>query len=335
METPIMQEGVEKEITPRPIMVQPMGGMKPIKSASNPPTPLDSPFMAGAINRPRTSTRSVGVSIPIHVEGEEPTAPKSIVPDNWIDCPFKEHGCHKKGENSEVKRHVRDDRNLHLVLLCQSLNPIRTKINIQQSAYVDKYVGMLQYMSIAESAFEKYGSQHTFRIPKIGLTVVKATKNKSHRSIYSQPFYSHGYGYKMMAVAAPYGDGLAFREYFSVFVCLMKGEWDDILEWPFRCDVTFSILSDDKKELLTKTIYVNEMPEIQEFLERPEGLRNGTFGFQNFLPLAKVTEFAADGDIFIQIKVLLSKEKQKTQAKEVDSSECQSEMVGSSKAKSE
>lgn len=52
METPIMQEGVEKEITPRPIMVQPMGGMKPIKSASNPPTPLDSPFMAGAINRP-------------------------------------------------------------------------------------------------------------------------------------------------------------------------------------------------------------------------------------------------------------------------------------------
>lgn len=47
-----MQEGVEKEITPRPIMVQPMGGMKPIKSASNPPTPLDSPFMAGAINRP-------------------------------------------------------------------------------------------------------------------------------------------------------------------------------------------------------------------------------------------------------------------------------------------
>lgn len=61
-------------------------------------------------NFPGTSTRSVGVSIPIHVEGEEPTAPKSIVPDNWIDCPFKEHGCHKKGENSEVKRHVRDDR---------------------------------------------------------------------------------------------------------------------------------------------------------------------------------------------------------------------------------
>ncbi|PIC50879.1 hypothetical protein B9Z55_001605 [Caenorhabditis nigoni] len=317
METPIMPT-TQKEVTPRPIMVQPMPNSKPPKSISNPPTPLDSPFMAGPI-RPRSSTRSVEVSIPIHVE-EEVVAPKKdntlVVPDHWLDCPFKEHGCHKKGEKNEVKRHVRDDRNLHLVLLCLSLNPIRSKINIQQSGYVDKYVGMLQYMNLAESSFEKFGSQHTFHVPKIGLAVVKATKNKSHRSLFSQPFYSHGYGYKMMAVAAPYGDGLAFREYFSVFVCIMKGEWDDILEWPFRCDVSFSILSDDKKELLTKTIYVNKMPEIQEFLERPEGLRNGTFGFQNFLPLAKITEFAADGDIFIQIKVLLSHEKL-FQAKEI------------------
>ncbi|EGT54316.1 hypothetical protein CAEBREN_04844 [Caenorhabditis brenneri] len=333
METPILAKDVPKDITPRPIMVQPMAG-KAAKSASNPPTPLDSPFLSGAtITRPRTSTRSMEVSIPIHVEGSTPIPPPATLaptPANWVDCPFKEHGCHKKGEKNEVKRHVRDDRNLHLVLLCQSLNSVRTKINIQQSAYVDKYVDMLQYMNIAESSFEKYGSQHTFHIPKIGLAVVKATKSKSHRSIFSQPFYSHGYGYKMMAIAAPYGDGYAFREYFSVFVCLMKGEWDDILEWPFRCDVSFSILSDDKKELLTKTIYVNEMPEIQEFLERPEGLRNGTFGFQNFLPLAKVNEFAADGDIFIQIKVLLSHEKL-FQAKEVDSTECQGDVIGGEK----
>ncbi|CAO4361250.1 unnamed protein product [Caenorhabditis nigoni] len=335
METPIMPT-TQKEVTPRPIMVQPMPNSKPPKSISNPPTPLDSPFMAGPI-RPRSSTRSVEVSIPIHVE-EEVVAPKKdntlVVPDHWLDCPFKEHGCHKKGEKNEVKRHVRDDRNLHLVLLCLSLNPIRSKINIQQSGYVDKYVGMLQYMNLAESSFEKFGSQHTFHVPKIGLAVVKATKNKSHRSLFSQPFYSHGYGYKMMAVAAPYGDGLAFREYFSVFVCIMKGEWDDILEWPFRCDVSFSILSDDKKELLTKTIYVNKMPEIQEYLERPEGLRNGTFGFQNFLPLAKITEFAADGDIFIQIKVLLSHENL-FQAKEIDSMECQGANVAGFKTKNE
>ncbi|CAP20515.2 Protein CBG23748 [Caenorhabditis briggsae] len=294
METPIMPT-TQKEVTP--IMVQPMPNWKPPKSISSPPTPLDSPFMAGPI-RPRFSTRSVEVSIPIHVEEEkELVAPKKditlVVPDHWLDCPFKEHGCHKKGEKNEVKRHVRDDRNLHLVLLCLSLNPIRSKINIQQSGYVDKYAGMLQYMNLAESSFEKFGSQHTFHVPKIGLAVVKATKNKSHRSLFSQPFYSHGYGYKMMAVAAPYGDGL-----------------------------------------VTKTIYVNKVPEIQEFLERPEGLRNGTFGFQDFLPLAKITEFAADGDIFIQIKVLLSHEKL-FEAEEIDSMECQGANVAGFKTKNE
>uniref|UniRef100_A0A1I7UVD1 MATH domain-containing protein n=2 Tax=Caenorhabditis tropicalis TaxID=1561998 RepID=A0A1I7UVD1_9PELO len=318
MDTPILKVS--------PIMVQPVGQPKPTKTVSNPPTPLDSPFLSGP--RTKSSTRSMEVSIPIHVEHQssEVVSQKGKMMNNWVDCPFKEHGCHKKGEKTEVKRHVRDDRNLHLVLLCQSLNPIRSKINIQQSAYVDKYVGMLQYMELAESSFEKYGSQHTFHIPKIGLAVVKATKNKSHRSIYSQPFYSHGYGYKMMAIAAPYGDGIAFREYFSIFVCLMKGEWDEIVEWPFRCDVTFSVLSDEKKELYSKTIYVNKMPEIHEFLEKPEGLRNGTFGFQNFLPLAAINEFAADGDVFIQIKVLLSHEKL-FQAKEIDSMECQGDVM--------
>ncbi|KAF1768541.1 hypothetical protein GCK72_000353 [Caenorhabditis remanei] len=334
METPILSTSsatVENpEITPRPILVQSVPMKASAKSFSNPPTPLDSPFMAGAVSRPRTSTRSMEVSIPIHVEeenlGQVKTSATAIVPTNWVDCPFKEHGCHKKGEKNEVKRHVRDDRNLHLMLLCQSLNPIRSKINIQQSGYVDRYVGMLQYMQLAESSFEKFGSQHTFRIPNIGLTVVKATKNKKWRTIFSQPFYSHGYGYKMMAVAAPYGDGLAFREFFSIFVCLMMGEWDDIVEWPFRCDVNFSILSNDKKELLTKTMYVSKMPEIWDFLEKPTGLRNGTIGFQNFLPLAKITEFSADGDIFIQIKVLLDHDKI-YQAKEIDSLECQGDAV--------
>ncbi|CAI2312195.1 unnamed protein product [Caenorhabditis sp. 36 PRJEB53466] len=337
METPIRNEEIT---TPRPILVQPVGTPvlsqnKPIKSSSNPPTPLDSPFHAATIVRPRSSARSLQVMIPIHVEGEEePKKALKVQPDNWVDCPFKVHGCHKKGEKTDVKRHVRDDRNLHLVLLCQSLNPIRSKINTQQSAYVDKYVGMLQYMNSADSAFEKFGSQHTFHIPKIGLAIVKATKSKSHRSLFSQPFYSHGYGYKMMAVAAPYGDGLAFREYFSVFVCLLKGEWDDVLEWPFRCDVSFSIVSSDRKELMTKTIDVNETAEIREFLERPHGLRNGTFGFQNFLPLANVGEFSSDGDIFIQIKVLLSGEKL-YQAKEIDSSQCQGAEVAGEKTKNE
>ncbi|CAI5440146.1 unnamed protein product [Caenorhabditis angaria] len=28
-----------------------------------------------------------------------------------VDCPFKIHGCHKRGGEMDVKRHVRDDRN--------------------------------------------------------------------------------------------------------------------------------------------------------------------------------------------------------------------------------
>ncbi|CAI5440148.1 unnamed protein product [Caenorhabditis angaria] len=177
-------------------------------------------------------------------------------------------------------------------------------------------------MELAEAVFEKYGSQHIFHIPNIGLTVVKASKNKANRSIYSQPFFSHGYGYKMMAICAPYGDGAALREYFSVFVCLMKSDFDAILEWPFKCKITFTITSEDKKKKVSRCYDPSEHPEMLDLHERPTGLRNGAMGFQNFISLSELPDFTVSSDLFLEIRVALRAEHIQT-AREIDSEKCQ------------
>ncbi|CAB3407523.1 unnamed protein product [Caenorhabditis bovis] len=43
--------------------------------------------------------------------------------NRFVDCPFKIHGCHKRGATADVKRHVRDDRwvSRHNVLASRSI----------------------------------------------------------------------------------------------------------------------------------------------------------------------------------------------------------------------
>ena len=63
-------------------------------------------------------------------------------------------------------------------------------------------------------------------------------KKCSNSEWYSPPFYTHYRGYKMClgVDANGYDDGKG--SHVSVFVYMMKGEYDDSLKWPFRGYIT-------------------------------------------------------------------------------------------------
>ncbi|KAI0237876.1 TNF receptor-associated factor 3 [Lamellibrachia satsuma] len=61
-------------------------------------------------------------------------------------------------------------------------------------------------------------------------------------SLYSQPFYTDRYGYKMCGRVYLNGDGMGKGTHLSLFFVLMRGEYDALLEWPFRQKVTLSLL---------------------------------------------------------------------------------------------
>ena len=59
----------------------------------------------------------------------------------------------------------------------------------------------------------------------------------------SQPFYTHSQGYKMCLRVTANGQGSGKGTHITVAVYLMKGEFDDQLEWPFRGDITIQLLN--------------------------------------------------------------------------------------------
>ncbi|XP_041091381.1 TNF receptor-associated factor 2-like [Polyodon spathula] len=60
--------------------------------------------------------------------------------------------------------------------------------------------------------------------------------------LHSPAFLSHPFGYRLCLRLYPCGDGVGWGSHVSLFLCVMRGEWDDVLPWPFRHRVTFSCL---------------------------------------------------------------------------------------------
>ncbi|XP_063426758.1 TNF receptor-associated factor 3-like isoform X2 [Mytilus trossulus] len=64
-------------------------------------------------------------------------------------------------------------------------------------------------------------------------------------SLYSQPFYTSRFGYKMCARLYLNGDGMGKGTHLSLFFVVMRGEYDALLPWPFQQKVTLLLLDQD------------------------------------------------------------------------------------------
>ena len=67
-------------------------------------------------------------------------------------------------------------------------------------------------------------------------------------SLYSQPFYTSRFGYKMCARVYLNGDGMGKGSHMSLFFVVMKGEFDALLPWPFKQRVTMTLVDQEKNE---------------------------------------------------------------------------------------
>ncbi|WKX92007.1 hypothetical protein Q1695_010216 [Nippostrongylus brasiliensis] len=226
------------------------------------------------------------------------------LPKGLSACPFLEHGCHKVGNEMDVKLHVRDDRMLHLVLLCRAVSEVR-RVRIQHFLELPRTLLQLDNtLYPALVAERKYGDQCIFRIKNINMTILNA-RNEANQLLFSQPFETHRYGYKMTLIIAPFGDAGSARQYLSVYVTIVKGDYDDVLRWPFIYPITFIAHAANSRDNLTKKLVPNPTPENDVFLGRPK-TRNAAFGFQRFCKLIDIDKYTVSGDFFLSVHVDLS-----------------------------
>lgn len=122
-------------------------------------------------------------------------------------------------------------------------------------------------------------------------------------SLYSQPFFTAPFGYRMCARVYLNGDGMGKGTHMSLFFVIMRSEYDALLPWPFRQRVTICLIDQSGRKRHIRDSFRPD-PTSTSF-RKPVGEMNVASGSPMFALQTTVESdsFLKDDTIFIGVSV--------------------------------
>ncbi|XP_068721867.1 TNF receptor-associated factor 5-like [Montipora capricornis] len=188
-----------------------------------------------------------------------------------------------RGRRNEMDKHVQENMQIHL-----DLAHLRIRELEQRQEYVCTNGKFLWKISSYLQLFQQ-----------------SATK-KEKEKFCSPPFYTGQYGYKLRAEAFLNGLGQGKGTHLSLYVVIMKGEYDAILPWPFHQRVDFVLIDqDDDIGVRQNKIWRLSCDRDSDYFKRPNKVKSLGFGCPKFVSLdtLRTRHYIRDNTIFIRIDV--------------------------------
>ena len=224
-----------------------------------------------------------------------------------IECAFSYAGCNEKLPRKDMAEHITQRLAIHMSLQATSHRQEVVKLNQRISELEERYeqsraevaklrIANQNLVAVGREAQEKVRtitkevkSVTTALHSHVGLVPFKVTvtgfrrKKRSNEQWYSPPFYSHPRGYKMCLNVDVNGFGDGENSHVSVFVQMMRGEYDDFLKWPFRGAVTIQLVNRQRFQV-GRYVKIVDVTDDDDFGDRvlvgeqsDEGLGNHKF----------------------------------------------------------
>ena len=127
-------------------------------------------------------------------------------------------------------------------------------------------------------------------------------ENGKYTSIFSLPFYTGRYGYKMCLRLYIMGDGIGKGTHLSLFFVVMRGEFDNILQWPFTHKVTFKLINQAGGRDIVDTFQPDPM---STSFRKPKSDMNIASGCPRFVSHTELERggFIVDNTIFVKCSI--------------------------------
>ena len=154
---------------------------------------------------------------------------QSKCPFEKVPCKYAGIGCKEEPLRKDLLQHE-DDDTFHLRLAVETINKQQKKINDLQETKADKE-------EQKDNIMAGHADPCVFNMPEF------SRHKSSKREWYSPSFCTHPGGYKICIRVDANGCGDAAGTHVSVFPYLMRGKNDDNLPWPFREEVTITLLN--------------------------------------------------------------------------------------------
>jgi len=255
-----------------------------------------------------------------------------------ISCPYAQMGCDKKLQRINMESHLQSAMGLHLDLTCVKLKNTQVELkNAQETIRLEQVelknakerirkleqvelknaqerIRKLEQVELkdAQKAIRKLEEKvHTWKMVwKIDELSRKISEAKTgiKAIIESDPFYTEYPGYKLKVLFCPNGFGFGENTHLSVYIVVMKGEYDAILPWPFNKGVTFTLI-DQEEDLLKRENVVSEVtPDNTKSFSRPEVEQNPACGKSELISHTglQTRRYVVDDTLFLQVEIDLS-----------------------------
>ena len=140
-----------------------------------------------------------------------------------ISCPFTSAGCTVKLPRNEMEKHEDTAMRQHLRLL------MKLHLNQETSTPPPAAISPLPFL-YNQAPMEFIISDYR-------------EKKEANEEWYSSPFYTHNRGYKFRLHVYPNGYCIGSGSHLTVCAQLMRGEYDNELEWPFEGNIRVELLN--------------------------------------------------------------------------------------------
>ncbi|KAI7798008.1 TNF receptor-associated factor 1 [Triplophysa rosa] len=186
----------------------------------------------------------------------------------------------------------------------QIIQHLETKVEEQQQWLVRKDIHITSLQQCI-SGLQDVSYDGTFLWPLCDVTQRLREAATGHKiSQYSPAFYTARYGFKVCMRLYLNGDGVGKGTHISLFFVIMKGEYDGILQWPFRHKVTFFLIDQNQREHVIDAF----RPDLcSASFHQPVSEMNVASGCPLFFPLGKLRSpkhaYCKDDTIYIKCVV--------------------------------
>ena len=241
-----------------------------------------------------------------------------------IGCEYYRVGCDASILRKDLEKHSKENMEEHLLLTTKKLDSTEDELEtLQERVHTlekvmqhimktklvdqnDKIVLWPSHLQLASSMVENTPGEHV--IPVIikmsNFTDLKLQKKKR---LYSMPFYTHEKGYKMCLSVYPNGCSKGEGTHMSVFLCVMKGSYDDHLGWPLKGDFEVSLLNQlSDTEHHVHPVSFNHHENVERVLSRNVGSGQGSQAFisNEKLMMTGFCQFLSDDCVFFKVATL-------------------------------
>ena len=165
---------------------------------------------------------------------------------------------------------------------------------------------VLEKLVMAETESTDYPRVFVWKINNFNEMLRQVKTGRENKWLESVPFYTKHYGYKLKVKFYPNGQNSGKSTHLSVYIVVMKGEYDAILAWPFKKKVRVTLIDQQvdpvERQNVVKSVSLNEQPKNGA---RPINEENSGWGYHEFISHEELfsRSYLVDDTLFFQVEV--------------------------------